>query len=224
MGVTGYGRYLNGTLQSSGTGTTTTYSGLTCGTTYTLGVDAYDAAGNRSTRTSLTASTAACSTPPSDTQAPTAPGGLTATSSTQSAVAVSWNASADNVGVTGYGRYLNGTLQSSGTGTTYTYSGLTCGTSYTLGLDAYDAAGNRSTRTSITSATAACSPPAGGSTANLWVDSNGGSCTRSASPAAYADARRARGTAPTGRAERRPRPRQGRQLRQRQQSDQTDRP
>src|SRR4051812_22741720 len=34
----------------------------------------------------------------------------------------------------------------------------------------------------------AVAPPAGASGANLWVDANGGSCSRKALPAAYADA------------------------------------
>ena len=49
-----------------------------------------------------------------------------------------------------------GTLISSGTGTSFIFTGLTCGTSYTLAVDAYDAAGNRSTRPSTTAATLAC--------------------------------------------------------------------
>ena len=145
VGVTGYSRYRNGTLISSGTGTSFSFTGLTCGTSYTLAVDAYDAAGNRSTRPSVSASTSACSPAP-DTQAPTAPAGLAASGQTQTQITLSWNASTDNVGVTGYSRYQNGTLVSSGTGTSFNFTGLTCGTSYTLAVDAYDAAGNRSTR------------------------------------------------------------------------------
>ena len=87
--------------------------------------------------------------PPADTQAPTAPAGLTASGQTQTQITLNWTASSDNVGVTGYSRYQNGTLISSGTGTSFSFTGLTCGTSYTLAVDAYDAAGNRSTRPSI---------------------------------------------------------------------------
>ena len=94
--------------------------------------------------------------PPADTQNPTAPVGLAASGQTQTQVTLSWNASSDNVGVTGYSRYQNGTLVSSGTGTSLTFTGLACGTSYTLAVDAYDAAGNRSTRPSIAASTLAC--------------------------------------------------------------------
>jgi len=53
-----------------------------------------------------------------------------------------WNASTDNAGVAGYSVYGNGSKITSTTDTSYTYSGLLCGTTYNLGIDAYDAAGN----------------------------------------------------------------------------------
>ena len=58
--------------------------------------------------------------PPPDTQAPTAPAGLTASGQTQTQITLNWTASSDNVGVTGYSRYQNGTLISSATGTSFT--------------------------------------------------------------------------------------------------------
>ncbi len=74
---------------------------------------------------------------------------------------LSWNASTDNVGVTGYDAYRNSAMTgSTAAGTrTYTFGGLTCGTSYTLGVEARDAAGNRSGRATITGATSPCTPP-----------------------------------------------------------------
>src|SRR5207253_2479634 len=71
-------------------------------------------------------------------------------------ITVSWTASTDNVGVTGYGHYLNGTLVDSSTGTTYTYTGLACNTGYTAAVDAADAAGNRSAKATVTATTASC--------------------------------------------------------------------
>jgi hypothetical protein len=112
----------------------------------------------------------------------------------QVSVAVSWSASSDDVGVAGYGYYRAGSLVGNGTGTSYTFSGLACGTSYVFAVDAYDAAGNRSGKASVTGSTSACSttppppPPPSGSAANLWVDPNGGTCVRQASAGAYADA------------------------------------
>jgi RHS repeat-associated protein len=61
--------------------------------------------------------------------------------------------------VAGYGVYLNGTRISSTTGFTFTFAGLVCGTSYVLGVDAFDAAGNRSAQASKSVLTSACPPP-----------------------------------------------------------------
>jgi chitodextrinase len=178
VGVSGYGRYLNGTLLSGATGTSFTFTGLACGTTYALGVDAYDAAGNRSTTAALNATTSACSG--GDITAPTSPTGLTTSGITQTTITLSWTASTDNVGVTGYGRYRDGALLSSATGTSYTFSGLTCGTTYALGVDGFDAAGNRSTRASVNAPTSPCSAPSG---AGLFVSPSGSdsnACTQAA--------------------------------------------
>ena len=81
-----------------------------------------------------------------DTQAPTAPAGVVASSRTATSIALTWSASTDNVGVTGYGLYRGGSLVGTSTTTTGIFSGLTCNTNYTLAVDAYDAAGNRSRR------------------------------------------------------------------------------
>jgi chitodextrinase len=153
VGVAGYGLYEDGALVGSTTSTSATFSGLFCGTSYTLGVDAYDAADNRSTRSSVTVATSACP----DIQPPTAPSGLATTASTQTSISLSWSASTDDVGVAGYGVYRNGVLYGSTALRSYVVQGLTCGTSYTLAVDAYDAAQNRSARTSIVATTSACS-------------------------------------------------------------------
>ena len=62
---------------------------------------------------------------------------------------MSWNASTDNVGVAGYALYVNGAQVGTTTGTGGTASGLSCGTSYTIAVDAFDASGNHSTKASI---------------------------------------------------------------------------
>jgi hypothetical protein len=92
------------------------------------------------------------------------PSGLVASGSTQTGLNLSWKASADNVGVVGYGVYVNGTKVGSTSALSYAVSGLACGKSYSLGTDAYDAAGNRSAQASLTASTSACAtsapPPA----------------------------------------------------------------
>jgi chitodextrinase len=152
IAVAGYRVYRDSTLVTSTGATSYSLTGLACGTTYTLGVEAYDAAGNTSSRTSTSATTTSCA----DTTPPTAPGMLTAIAAAQTSVTLSWIASTDNVGVSGYGLYVNGTLVGSTTTTTYAFGGLSCGTSYTLAVDASDAAGNRSAKSSLTTATSPC--------------------------------------------------------------------
>ena len=62
--MAGYGLYRNGAPAGSATGTSTTFSGLACGTAYPVGVDAFDAAGNRSAQATTTLTTAACNSAP----------------------------------------------------------------------------------------------------------------------------------------------------------------
>ncbi|PBC71795.1 fibronectin type III domain protein [Streptomyces sp. TLI_235] len=79
-----------------------------------------------------------------DTQAPTAPSGLASTGKTSSTVSLSWNASTDNVGVTGYDVYSGSSVVASSTGTSATVTGLAASTAYTFTVKARDAAGNTS--------------------------------------------------------------------------------
>ena len=101
------------------------------------------------------------SPPVTDTQPPSRPAGLTQTAATETSATVGWTASTDNVGVAGYGLYRNGAPAGSTGSTTATFTGLACGTSLPVGVDAYDAAGNRSGRATLTVTAAACdtSPP-----------------------------------------------------------------
>ena len=154
VGVTGYGAYRNGSGAGSTATSTRTYNftGLTCGTTYMLGVDAYDGAGNRSAKAQISASTAACT----DSSPPSPPAALAVGARTQTSIALSWAAASDNAGVAGYSVYRGGVSQGNYTATSYTFTGLACGTTYTLAVDAFDAAGNRSTRPSLAASTTAC--------------------------------------------------------------------
>ncbi|MFA5809799.1 MAG: Ig-like domain-containing protein, partial [Thermoleophilia bacterium] len=91
--------------------------------------------------------------PPTDTQAPSAPTGLTATAISSSQINLSWSASTDNVGVTGYKIYRGGTQIATVTTTSYQNTGLSPSTAYTYTVAAYDAAGNVSTQSTSVSAT-----------------------------------------------------------------------
>jgi chitodextrinase/C1A family cysteine protease len=77
-----------------------------------------------------------------DTQAPTAPTNLASSNVTSSSATLTWTASTDNVGVTGYSVYQNGALLGTTTSTSYNVSGLTAATTYSFYITARDAAGN----------------------------------------------------------------------------------
>jgi chitodextrinase len=96
-----------------------------------------------------------------DTQPPTTPTGLSATSVTATSVGLSWNASSDNVGVTGYTVYRNGSpLGTTGSSaTTYTDATVAPSTSYSYTVDAFDAAGNHSAQSSPLAVTTPTGPP-----------------------------------------------------------------
>jgi chitodextrinase len=155
VGVAGYDVYLNGVKVWMPNGTSFTYLGLSCATTYTTAVDAYDAAGNHSPTTAITVATPACP----DTTPPSTPTGLAASSVTQTSLTLTWNASTDNVGTTGYDIFRNGTKTASSSSTSSGQTGLACGTLYGFGVEAYDAAGNRSPRAQLNATTSACSAP-----------------------------------------------------------------
>ncbi|MDN3353410.1 cellulose binding domain-containing protein [Actinomadura sp. DC4] len=89
----------------------------------------------------------------SDTQAPSVPGGLTVSGHTSSSVSLSWSASTDNVGVTGYEVYQGSALATTATGTSATVAGLSASTAYTFKVRAKDAAGNLSAFGASVSAT-----------------------------------------------------------------------
>ncbi|TDD25798.1 chitinase [Nonomuraea diastatica] len=88
-----------------------------------------------------------------DTSAPSVPGNLRTTGVTDRSVSLAWNASTDNVGVTGYEVYRDGNLITTVTGTTHSDTGLSPETRYAYTVRARDAAGNRSAAGNTASAT-----------------------------------------------------------------------
>jgi chitodextrinase len=158
VGVAGYGIYVNGVRIDTTPWTTYLLSGLNCGSNYTVSVRAFDVQGNLSQQSSVAAATAAC--PVADTQPPSAPSGAAAGQVTATGFSLSWNASTDNVATTGYGVYLNGALIATTSSRSYAFTGLSCGTSYAVAVDSFDASGNRSPLTSQSVSTLACATPA----------------------------------------------------------------
>jgi parallel beta-helix repeat protein len=100
-----------------------------------------------------------------DTQPPTTPTGVAATAISHALVRVTWNASNDNVGVTGYRIYRNGVATPYATvgGSTLTFddTNVAPSTTYTYTVDAVDAATNASDKSSPpASATTPAAPSA----------------------------------------------------------------
>lgn len=91
---------------------------------------------------------------------PSTPGHVRVLATTATSLSVAWAASTDNVRVAGYRVYRGGapiaTLKARRL--FYVFSGLTCAKSYTVAVQAKDAAGNRSRRGSLVAATSSCDP------------------------------------------------------------------
>ncbi|MBF4518217.1 endonuclease [Flavobacterium sp. ANB] len=105
-----------------------------------------------------------------DTQAPTTPTSLASTSKTSTSITLAWNASTDNVGVTGYDVYANSVLKTTVSGLTATITGLTASTSYSIYVKAKDAAGNASASSSTIAVTTNSSGTGGTATDLLFSE------------------------------------------------------
>lgn len=101
-------------------------------------------------------------TPTGDTQAPTTVTNLSISGKTTNSISLTWNASTDNVAVTSYDVYMNGSLKSNVTSTSTTITGLNPSTNYSFYVKAKDAAGNASANSATVSGTtnASTTPPA----------------------------------------------------------------
>ncbi len=98
---------------------------------------------------------------PPDTVAPTVPQSVSAVATSAGAATVTWAASTDNVAVSGYEIFRNGSLvgTAAASATSFANTGLAGSTTYSYTVKAVDAAGNRSAESSPASVTT----PAGNS-------------------------------------------------------------
>ena len=69
---------------------------------------------------------------------------------------VTWERATDDVGVAGYEVYVDGSLAGQTADTSFVVTGLRCGRSVSVGVDAYDGAGNRSSLASVPASTGSC--------------------------------------------------------------------
>ena len=161
-------------------GTSVSDPGLTASTSYSYRVRAVDAAGNTSGFSTVVTVTTPAGP---DTVPPSVPAGLSATAVSASQVNLSWSASTDNVGVTGYqvqrcaGAGCSTFVQvAAPSGTSVSDPGLTASTSYSYRVRAVDAAGNTSGFSTVVSVITPA-PPAGppGLVAGWSFDAGAGS-------------------------------------------------
>jgi fibronectin type 3 domain-containing protein len=142
---------------ASSAGTSYSNTDLTGETSYSYRVRATDAVGNLSVFSPVASATTGAAP---DTTAPSAPTNLTATVVSGSSINLSWTASTDNVGVTGYRveRCQDAGCTSfvqiaAPSGTPHSDTGLLAGTTYRYQVRATDAAGNLSPYSVVADAT-----------------------------------------------------------------------
>ena len=159
-GVLGYGVYRGTTRVGSDGATSFTVAGLGCSARYTIAVDAYDAAGNRSGRSSVTADRRAnvhqAAAAISETPRPPASQRPRRQRRDRLDDLAPLDCLDGRLGVTGYGLYRDTVAAGSVSVPSATFAGLICGRSYQFSIDAYDPSGNRSARSTIVSSTAPC--------------------------------------------------------------------
>src|SRR5438093_3400910 len=152
VGVTGYTVRRNGVQVATPAATSYADAGLSAATTYSYTVAARDAAGNVSPDSASVSVTTAVA---ADTTQPSTPTGLTGAATGSFGANLSWSASTDNVGVTGYIVRRNGVQVATPATTSFADTGLSSATTYSYALPALAAAGNispDSTSVSVTTA------------------------------------------------------------------------
>ncbi len=160
VGVTGYDIFLNNVLLTSVPASALTFTDTEAASlTATYFVRAHDAAGNQSANSNSVTRTGASG----DTTPPTAPTNLAVTTPTSGQVRLSWGAATDNVGVSQYVVFRNGTQDATVSGTTLTFSEAQPDTATVMYfVIAKDAAGNQSAASNTVTRNGS-----GGATTNL---------------------------------------------------------
>ena len=124
---------------------------------HTISASAVDTSGNTANSQPITINIS--NAPATDSEPPSAPANLTASAVDSSTVNMSWSPSVDNVGVTGYIVYRNGSVIATSPSSTYSDYNVTAGASYTYAVAAADAAGNISAKSNSVSVTVPTPPP-----------------------------------------------------------------
>jgi mannan endo-1,4-beta-mannosidase len=130
-----------------------TFAGLKAGWPTEIATSDPNSIKNTSIRPYSIRNAGKCATSTVDTQAPTVPTGLASSNVTGSSFTLTWTASTDNVGVTGYDVYRGTTLAGSSSTTSFNVTGLAASTAYSMTVRAKDAAGNVSAASAALSVT-----------------------------------------------------------------------
>ncbi len=140
VGVTGYRVRRDGAVVGTAAAAAFVDQGLSPNTVLCYTVSAYDAAGNESTP-----SAPSCATTLADTTAPGTPEGVLAQAVSATRIDVTWLASSDDVGVTGFRVRRDGGVVGTAAAPAFAAQGLSPDTVYCFTVSAYDAASNEST-------------------------------------------------------------------------------
>jgi hypothetical protein len=159
VGVTGYTVFRDGVELTAIPGTSYTDTAVTAGQSYSYTVQAVDAAANKSAQSSPPV-TALVPAAAGDTTPPSVPTGLAATPAAGQ-VGLSWTASTDDVGVTGYTVRRGGAAITTVPGTSFTDTAVTAGQTYSYTVEALDAAANASGQSAPPVSATVPVPPAG---------------------------------------------------------------
>ena len=89
----------------------------------------------------------------SDTEAPTTPINLLVSGKTASSISLSWTASTDNIGVSGYDIYVDDVFKTNVSTNSGTVTGLAAATTYSFYVVARDVAGNKSGNSTVVQGT-----------------------------------------------------------------------
>jgi len=152
VGVEGYEVFGDGTSLGTSATNSMSVTGLSASTTYTMTVRARDAAFNWSAQsTGLNVTTSSSS----DTQSPSVPTDLVSSIVNATSFTLSWTVSTDNVGVTAYEVFKNGTSIGTSDTTSMSLTGLSANTTYTMTVRARDAVPNWSAQSAALNVTTA---------------------------------------------------------------------
>ena len=192
IAIGAYDIYRNGTKIASTSQLSYIDTTVKSGMTYSFTVKAADTSNNYST----SSNTATIMMPTIDTQSPTIPAGLKLVSVSEYQATIAWLASTDNIGVTGYNIYRNGTKIASTASLNFGDATVLPGASHSYAVAAYDKTGNTSALSPTLAITIPKSTsnngniagtvrnvrigtPLVGKTINLWADGHRGDFIRS---------------------------------------------